>query len=57
MISDHLEQPTAYLCRTGRSLDDALNAFGLFARATTTMPLDNAMAMPMLIEWGISNIE
>jgi hypothetical protein len=39
------------------TLDDALNAFGLFARAEQRFLLDNAIAMPMLVRWGISNIE
>ena len=39
-----------------RALDDALNAFGLFARLTVPIPLDNAIAMFMLVRWGISNI-
>ena len=39
------------------ALDDALNACGLFARAQQRFLLDNAIAMPMLVRWGISNIE
>jgi len=45
------------LLRSRETLDDTLNAFGLFARVTATIPLDNAIVMLMLVEWGISNIE
>ncbi len=43
--------------RSRETLDDTLNAFGLFARLTATIPLDNAIAMLMLVKWEISDIE
>ena len=43
--------------RSCSALDDALNAFGLFARALQRFLLDNAIAMLMLVRWGISSIE
>ena len=43
--------------RSRSALDDALNAFGLFARAEQQFVLDKSIAMPMLVRWGNSSIE
>ena len=42
--------------RSRSALDDALNAFGLFARAEQLLLLDKSIAMLMLVRWGISDI-
>ena len=50
-----LQAPRANVsCVHARHLVNALNAFGLFAREQQTFLLDNAIAMPMLVRWGIS---
>jgi hypothetical protein len=47
----------APLLRSRLPLDDALNAFGLFAGVRYRFLLDKAIAMLMLRRWGSSNIE
>ena len=42
--------------RSCSALDDALNAFGLFARAHQRLFLDNAIVMLMLVRWGTLTI-
>ena len=50
-------QPSLRILVSNLAVVGVLNASGLFARAQQRFLLDNEIAMPMLVRWGISSIE
>ena len=50
-------QPSPRILVSNLAVVGVLNAFGSFARAQQGFLLDNEIAMPMLVRWGISSIE